>query len=76
MPQVLGGMGFSASGAYPFERMLRDSRILLIFEVRKRIAGSVLQGCPPVSDAAVCFVQTVPILTSLLSSSFVGPVGH
>ena len=30
--QVLGGMGFSAGGAYPFERMLRDSRILLIFE--------------------------------------------
>ena len=30
--QVLGGMGFSASGAYPFERFLRDSRILLIFE--------------------------------------------
>lgn len=30
--QVLGGMGFSAGGAYPFERLLRDSRILLIFE--------------------------------------------
>lgn len=30
--QVLGGMGFSAGGVYPFERLLRDSRILLIFE--------------------------------------------
>jgi acyl-CoA dehydrogenase family member 9 len=30
--QILGGMGFSAGGVYPFERGLRDSRILLIFE--------------------------------------------
>lgn len=30
--QVLGGVGFGAGGAYPFERLMRDARILLIFE--------------------------------------------
>lgn len=30
--QILGGMGFASGGAYPFERLMRDSRILLIFE--------------------------------------------
>lgn len=30
--QVLGGAGFGAGGAYPFERIFRDSRILRIFE--------------------------------------------
>lgn len=30
--QTLGGMGFAAGGAYPFERWMRDARILLIFE--------------------------------------------
>lgn len=44
--QVLGGMGFSAGGAYPFERMLRDSRILLIFEGTNEILrwGEAGQG--------------------------------
>ncbi len=51
MWQVLGGMGFSAGGAYPFERMLRDARILLIFEgtneilVRAAARGSILARC-------------------------------
>jgi len=30
--QILGGVGFAAGGTYPFERLMRDSRILLIFE--------------------------------------------
>lgn len=30
--QILGGTGYMKG--YPYERMLRDSRILLIFEVR------------------------------------------
>ena len=38
--QVLGGMGFSAGGAYPFERLLRDSRILLIFEGTNEVRAS------------------------------------
>jgi acyl-CoA dehydrogenase family protein 9 len=47
--QILGGMGFSAGGSYPFERLLRDSRILLIFEgtneiLRLFIALTCLQG--------------------------------
>jgi alkylation response protein AidB-like acyl-CoA dehydrogenase len=47
--QILGGMGFSAGGVYPFERLLRDSRILLIFEgtneiLRLFIALTCIQG--------------------------------
>eukprot|EP00003_Mantamonas_plastica_P018170 TRINITY_DN2980_c0_g1_i1.p1 TRINITY_DN2980_c0_g1~~TRINITY_DN2980_c0_g1_i1.p1 ORF type:complete len:348 (+),score=110.10 TRINITY_DN2980_c0_g1_i1:135-1178(+) len=49
--QVMGGMGFMA-GSYPFERMLRDSRILSIFEGTNEILRLFigLSGCKEPGD--------------------------
>lgn len=46
--QILGGSGYMKD--YPYERMLRDARILLIFEVS--IPADVLP-CTPLSDTPV-----------------------
>lgn len=46
--QILGGLGYMRD--YPYERMLRDTRILLIFEVRVcPAASSTLLHCGPLS---------------------------
>lgn len=46
--QILGGSGYMRD--YPYERMLRDARILLIFEVCIcPAASSTLLHCGPLS---------------------------
>ena len=58
--QILGGMGFSAGGTYPFERLLRDSRILLIFEG----AAVDIRASPARAHAlAPCVIERVAIAT-------------
>lgn len=46
--QIFGGSGYMRD--YPYERMLRDARILLIFEVRVcPAAGFTLRHCGTLS---------------------------
>lgn len=45
--QILGGSGYMRD--YPYERMLRDTRILLIFEVRALIPDPPHSAMDPLS---------------------------
>lgn len=62
--QILGGSGYMRD--YPYERMLRDTRILLIFEVRALIPHPPRSAMDPLSpwfwaQAGFCVLSFNPL---------------
>lgn len=65
--QILGGSGYMRD--YPYERMLRDTRILLIFEVRALLSAPLTLPRTPEragSGPRFCVVSHYPSLQPCL----------